>query len=369
MTRYILALFLCLFALAPAPLMAQTEAPAPGSVQIPYPCSYTPDTCPPPIGTIAEIEGQAAFVAHDELPADAKKGFIPTVGQEVYVGDSIVTGNDSKVLILFIDDTDLTIASNASMTIDEYVFDESDPAMNKGHFSILRGAFLFATGLIDKIPNPDVQITTEYGSIGIRGTVVWGGEIDDEYNVFVQEGAVNFATERGRVTVGEGQGTKVHSRRDIPGRANAWGQEKIGRAVNMVALKNADAVKARVTQIKAHHTDMRRDHADAVHGHIQKRQDRKIEERRQLHEQREQRQQEHRPTPQEMDDKGAQTQQRQTERLQRLQEMHTDTPARDMEQNEKMHLQESIKENSEENNAAPATKTTPTPQRRRNRSQ
>ncbi|MCB9991125.1 MAG: FecR domain-containing protein [Rhodospirillales bacterium] len=243
----------------------------------------------PAIGTIAEVEGAAAI----QQSGQAK---IAEVGQDVHMNDIIETGPDSKLMVLFIDETELTLGEESRLTVDEYVFDPEDPADNKGRFSVLRGAFIFTTGLIKKgQETPDVQIETAYGSIGIRGTTVWGGPIDDEYNVFVQDGEVSFATDRGRVRIRPGEGTKVYSRSAIPDRARKWGEAKIGRATQTVALKNQERVKERVAAFKQKHQAMRTEHRAFILDKIQQKRDLQQENRQQLQDNRREKSQEHRP--------------------------------------------------------------------------
>lgn len=320
-----------------------------------------------PIGTIAEIEGVVAMAEDGET-------IMPEVGREIYLNDVIETGPDSKALILFIDDTELTISENARFTVDEYVFDEQDPETNKGRFNVTRGAFIFVSGLIGKNEQPDVKIETNYGSIGIRGTVVWGGAIDDEYNVFVQEGEVFFATDRGRVTVKEGQGTKVRNRRAIPSRAKAWGQEKIGRAVRTVALKNPQAVKERVSKMKARHAEMRQKHIEKIKGKRSEKREQIQQQRRERQEMRQQKQLEHRPTfegdpaqrkekrqekktemkerflenrSEKMEEKREQIQERREEKREEvIEDLRGGDTAPDFEHREKMHLKRQMKPRS-----------------------
>ncbi|GEM_PF-3295442 len=321
MTRIILAAFFVILFFPVNFAAAQNAGPAPKAVSVPYPCSFTPDTCPPPIGTITEIEGGVIIYAHDEQPANAKVGFVPKVGQLVYLGDLIETSSEAKVLVLFIDDTELTLGENARMTVDEYVFDAEDTGANKGRFSVLEGPFVFATGLLSKKENPDVRIETAYGSLGIRGTVVWGGAVDQEYNIFVQEGLVTVATDRGRVNVGPGEGTMLQSRRAIPTRVKAWGPEKIDKAIRTVKLRNAEQVKQRVTKFKERHGEMREKHKQKMREKRGQIQEQKQEKRGEIQEQRQQ--------------KKAELKERREEKQAAQQ---ADEPAREIERREKIHL-------------------------------
>ena len=202
------------------------------------------------IGSFMEVEGSASITHVGQKAAAA-------VNTPVYLGDIIETAANSKASVVFIDDTDFTLGENARMTVDEYVFEEGATAGNKGRYSFLRGAFLFTSGLINKTANPDLVLETPYGSIGLRGTTVWGGEIDNEYGVLVQEGEVTVTTNRGRIRVPAGQGTNIRNRDSIPTFAAAWGQEKIDHAKGRVALKRHDLVQQRITARKQQNIELR----------------------------------------------------------------------------------------------------------------
>ncbi len=137
-----------------------------------------------PVGAIEELSGDARIIRTD--------GTVETVqiGTPVYQGDVIETSGDGAVNIVFIDETSFAISENARMAIDEYVF---DPATESGkqNFSVLRGVFVFTSGLIGRDDPDDVEIDTPVGSIGIRGTIIAGDiQPGGESEITVIEGAI-----------------------------------------------------------------------------------------------------------------------------------------------------------------------------------
>ncbi len=221
MTRFLPVLLLMILAFAMAP---------PAAAQ---------DDARQAVGTVIAVEGLAGTGSGEDAAA-------LEAGQNVYLNDTIETGPDSKLLILLNDDAELTLGENARLIVDEYVLDAAVPDNSKGRLSVLRGAFLFASGLMGQTPSPDIEIETAYGSIGIRGTTVWGGTIDDVYSVFVPEGSASFATDRGKIIIREGEGSSARSRRAIPGRSTVWSAEKIARAVATVTLQDNDTARQRI---------------------------------------------------------------------------------------------------------------------------
>ncbi len=134
-----------------------------------------------PVGAINELNGQATVTRTD--------GSVETItlGTVIYQGDIVETEGEGAVNIVFIDETSLAISQNAKLAIDEYVF---DPATDSGttDVSVLRGLFVFTSGLIGREDPDDVNIDTPMGSIGIRGTVIMGNLMTGE--ITVMEGAI-----------------------------------------------------------------------------------------------------------------------------------------------------------------------------------
>jgi hypothetical protein len=203
------------------------------------------------IGTILEVEGTATVTQQGKTPV------IAAVDGAIHMNDKIETGPQSRVFILFIDNTQWTLSENTKFTIDDYAYDPDDSTGNKGRYSILAGAFQYISGLIAKKPKPDVQIETPAGSIGIRGTDITGGDIDGEYGIAVDEGAVDFTTEKGQVRVNAGEGTSAKGRQFAPSRPGKWQSERRERMRQKVFLKHRELVQQRMTKAAERHKMMR----------------------------------------------------------------------------------------------------------------
>jgi hypothetical protein len=134
-----------------------------------------------PVGHAAEVTGEATVTRVD--------GSVETItnGTPIFEGDIIETKGDGAVNITFIDETSFAISEDARLAIDEYVF---DPATQSGtqNFSVLKGLFVFTSGLIGRDDPDDVEIETPAGSIGIRGTIIAGDATTGE--ITVVEGAI-----------------------------------------------------------------------------------------------------------------------------------------------------------------------------------
>lgn len=87
-------------------------------------------------------------------------------GDEIFVGQRIVTGNDGQVQIVFSDDTHLVVGPGSTLLIEEYLLRNSGTA-SKFVIDALGGSFRFITG---DSPKNAYAINTTTGTMGVRGT-------------------------------------------------------------------------------------------------------------------------------------------------------------------------------------------------------
>ena len=106
------------------------------------------------------------------------------VNSDVYFRDRCHSGKDARLLATLKDGTQLTLGENATLIVDEFIY---DPNRSRGELSVrvVKGAFLYVGGLIEREAGAKVEIRTPVGAIGVRGTTVWGGPIDNGYGVVV----------------------------------------------------------------------------------------------------------------------------------------------------------------------------------------
>lgn len=148
-----------------------------------------------PVGAVHEISGDATVTRVDGSTESI------TIGTPIYQGDIIETDETGAVNITFIDESTFAVSEHARLAIDEYVY---DPASDSGtsNFSLLRGVFVFTSGLIGREDPDDVNIETPIGSIGIRGTTIAGTiNPDGESQITVTEGAIVVRNGSGEQTL------------------------------------------------------------------------------------------------------------------------------------------------------------------------
>jgi hypothetical protein len=227
------------------------------------------------IGTVIELEGAATLISGgNSAPA--------ALDSEVRPNDIIETAANSRIMILFIDDTQMVLSEKTRMSIDEYVFDPDDTANNKGVYSILKGIFVYTSGLIAKRENPDVTVKTPVGSIGIRGTSFWGGDIDGEYGILVDDGEVEVTNNAGARRIRKGEGSMIKGRAFMPGQPKIWDDEKSARARKTVFLKRLEFIRHRISTQKIKHPAMREKYREFLKQRRGQRQELREERREKL---------------------------------------------------------------------------------------
>ncbi len=196
-----------------------------------------------PIGQLVALEGRA-FYAADDTHTPMK------LNDPVFLNTTVETGPESKALIMFVDNTEITLGPESEILIDEYVFDPYDAEENKGRFEMTKGAFLWVSGLLSKRTVPDVAIKTKVGSIGIRGTKFWGGNVEtDLYGVYVFDGLIHYTTQNGQVLLPKDHGVMTGGE-TAPLSTKSWPANQLDSAVQSVTFSHPEEVAQAVSAQK-----------------------------------------------------------------------------------------------------------------------
>lgn len=113
-------------------------------------------------GIVDSIRGDVVLVnAGDTLAVTEKMHF--------RAGDTIKTGRDSSVGLIFKDDTVVSLGPNSEIAVEEFLF---NPRAQELSFvtRMLHGTFSFVTGQIGKLAPKKVRIETPNATLGVRGT-------------------------------------------------------------------------------------------------------------------------------------------------------------------------------------------------------
>jgi len=123
------------------------------------------------------------YVDRDNTKTSARVGFI------LHINDKIITKNSSKAILLFNDNTSITIGKNSILSVNKYVFDIKVPSNNKATFGFGTGIFKTISGKIGKLNREEFKMKTSTATIGIRGS--------DGITVVKKDGSVQHSTSHG----------------------------------------------------------------------------------------------------------------------------------------------------------------------------
>lgn len=179
-----------------------------------------------PIGTVDTIKGTITVIRADGSQATLVEG------DQLYQGDTLASGPDSALGIIFADKSTMSMAANARIILDELIYDPENMAGNSQVFNVIQGAFMFTSGAIGKSDPEDVSVKTPVATIGIRGTKfgISVDALDGSSNVTVFEGAVFIQNAAGNVLLtGIGETTLIPSYSIAPSDPKVLDLEEIQR--------------------------------------------------------------------------------------------------------------------------------------------
>ena len=150
----------------------------------------------------ASAVGQLSFV-RGKVTIRRRSGDLVSAraGVRVQNGDLIESEVRSFAVLVFADNTRMTVTANTAFRVEDVRHDEARAAENRGFFSLFRGGLRIVTGAISRLNRRDFQVQTPVATIGIRGTkfdlqcvgsCVAGNGNGDGLGVEVQEGSVDF---------------------------------------------------------------------------------------------------------------------------------------------------------------------------------
>lgn len=153
-----------------------------------------------PIGMIVAIQGRA--VAVDSGGASRTLA----MKSDIALNDTIKTEADSRVQIMMLDDSLVSIGASSEMTIDEYVYNPADASDNAFGASLGKGVFRTVTGKITDMNPERFNVKTRRATIGIRGCDLGfdttGADADQISVMAIPEGKKIFiAARQGKKTI------------------------------------------------------------------------------------------------------------------------------------------------------------------------
>lgn len=187
---------------------------------------------PMSVGIVDKVQAEVTA-----LQAGAPRDLAPK--GDVLFKDKLRTGPGARLEAKLADDTVLTLGENGKLTVDEFVYKPGGRG-GKLALNVTQGAFLFVGGKIEGPTGGNVSIKTPVGTLGVRGTTVWGGPIDGGFGVLVLKGEVWVKTAHGTVDLKEGKGTMIFGK-TAPQKAAAWSDDRTTRAVASISFDKKSA--------------------------------------------------------------------------------------------------------------------------------
>ena len=117
---------------------------------------------PPIIGTLERASGTAAIVRQDQI-------LLAKAGLEIHAKDTLRTGTDGSIGVVFHDDTLLSLGPGSVLVIDEFVYAPRQGKLSL-IFRMMKGTAVYLSGLIAKLAPDSVHFVTPSASVGVRGT-------------------------------------------------------------------------------------------------------------------------------------------------------------------------------------------------------
>jgi hypothetical protein len=192
------------------------------------------------IGKVTRLEGSAT-----EMRGTAAETL--QAGSLIHAGAVVETGTQSRLEIVFIDASQLTMGADARIQMDELVYSASNPdGAGLQAFEVFAGTFRFLSGGVGRNDPASVRISTPVATIGIRGTDLFGGPLEAgmppgqlHYGFMLISGAIDIQGRQGTVTLDEpNEGTFLPmSGEAAPTEPSIWSQEAIDEAYASVAFE------------------------------------------------------------------------------------------------------------------------------------
>lgn len=185
------------------------------------------------IGRVIAVQGSA----------DIREGEVVSRGTAIYQGDMINTGSDARLRMRFVGGSVITLGGDSRFEVATYQ-PARGQAPQRARFRLLDGVVLaFAEG-VTGAADEDYVIETQAASMGIRGTIVWGGYFiaDQADFVLFKGGPVEIFNDLGTVVLTElGQGTTVQVDEmgvgiQPPDPPDFWTPEKAFEATTTIAF-------------------------------------------------------------------------------------------------------------------------------------
>ena len=192
------------------------------------------------VGEVLRVQGEASATLNGTVAA-------LNTGSPIHENATVATGRDARLIVAFLDRSELTMGENGRIVIDSLVF--SPDQANRGYAQALRvidGTFRLLTGAIADADRGAVIVRTPVATIGIRGTDFFGGPLEAgmppgqlHYGFLRIDGAIDVQTAQGIVTLDDpNEGTFLPMAGGAaPTPPAIWAQQALDEAFASIAFR------------------------------------------------------------------------------------------------------------------------------------
>jgi hypothetical protein len=192
--------------LNPSSFINGKEAGLKAGVRLILPSKDKPKHTLSRVGDVVQSQGHVVAVGADKVTRKL------AVGDGIYVGDKLITGEDGFLRLNMIDHAKLDMRCFTIMVIEEYALKKTD---RRSILKLLQGSIHKISGEIGKMTNDIYELQTPVASIGVRGTEYalrvfqskgCGGTVDTDDGLFLQviKGLVDVTNNAASTVVAKG---------------------------------------------------------------------------------------------------------------------------------------------------------------------
>lgn len=113
-------------------------------------------------GFIKTVKGAASIIRQG-------KPVLAAVGGRVFKDDTLRTGPDGSLGIIFLDDTVMSLGPTSEVALKDFEFSPAEGRLSL-FVRISKGTAVFLTGIIARLAPKAVRFETPRANIGVRGT-------------------------------------------------------------------------------------------------------------------------------------------------------------------------------------------------------
>ncbi len=126
-------------------------------------------TCPCPAAELLPCGSFKSVSGEVLIQRPGKDKITAVIGTRIYPRDQIQSDKNGSASVILQDDTIICLGPDSTMNMEEFIF---NPSLYEYSMAtrLLKGTFLFLSGVIAKIAPDNVKIQTPDGTIAVRGT-------------------------------------------------------------------------------------------------------------------------------------------------------------------------------------------------------